>query len=139
MLNAILMKRAWVLVLVIVLSVLVTATTALAATKFIRARRGGVIRIAPRVLLIVPPRSLSRNTVISAYMYRTKDQIRFEFGPDGTTFARPAKLLISWRDIDDADDLTLYGEDGERVRTDVRRCGVVCYIEHFSLYYFRRR
>lgn len=139
MLNAILRKRAQVLSLILVLSVLLIVTSAFAATKFIKARSGGVVRIDRGVRLVIRPRALEEDTVISANMIQEQNRICFHFGPDDTEFLKPAELCVSWRAIDDVDDLTLYGEDNEEIKPEVKRWGVKYYIEHFSLYYFRRR
>ena len=91
MLNVILSKRAHILTLIIILSVLVIATTAFGVTKLIKAKDGGVIRIAPGVSLRVPAGALEKNTEISATM-RVRDRgVNFRFGPSGTTFDPPAR------------------------------------------------
>jgi hypothetical protein len=142
MLNTIPKKRARALALVLVLSVLQTAATALAATKYIEAGEGGTIDIAEGVELVIPAGALGEDTVISADMEWADDHIYFHFGPGGTEFGKPAELRITWQAIDDMGlaDLHLYSEDGEEIEYEIKKWGVVSYyIEHFSLYYYRRR
>jgi hypothetical protein len=136
-------RRAQVLAAILILAVLLTATTAFAATRFIKAKRGGTIRMDRGVWLVIRPGALEEDAVISADMYMTEDSISFEFGPSGTEFDRPAELRVTWQAIGgrDVEDVALYGEDGEEIEEEpeIRRWGVVWYIEHFSLYYYRRR
>jgi hypothetical protein len=140
MLNTILRKRAQVLAAILVLSVVLIATTAFAATEYIKAKRGGIVPVAPGVSLVIKPGALAEDTVISANMKVKRNHISFCFGPSGTVFSKPAELCISWQAIDDVEDLTLYGEDGEGIEpAKTTRWGVKYYIEHFSMYYFRRR
>ena len=143
MLKIIPRKRVYVFALILVLSVLLTAMTALAATRLIKAKTGGTINIAPGVNFIVLPDALEENTVISADMEETEDGIDFHFGPSGTTFDPPAELRITWQAIGgrDVEDITLYGEDGEEIEEEpeITPWGVIWYIEHFSIYYYRRR
>jgi hypothetical protein len=142
MLNTILWKRAKALSVVLVLSLLLTATLAFAATKLIKAKNGGTINIGPGVNFVIPPEALKVDTVISADMEWTDDYIYFHFGPSGTEFDTPAELRITWQAIDDMGlaDLRLYTENGEEIEYEIRKWGMVSYyIEHFSLYYYRRR
>ena len=141
MLNTILRKRAQVLALILVLSVLLTATAALAATKLIIAKKGGTVNIADGMELVIPPKALVEDTFISADVKHKRDRVIFSFGPDGTEFSKPAKLFISWQAVDDADveDLTLYGPDGLEIEPKIKGWGVEYGIDRFSLYYYRRR
>ena len=140
MLNTVLRKRVQVLLPVLVLSVLLVAATAFAATEYISAKRGGTVDVAPGVSLVIKPGALAEDTVISANMKVKRDRISFRFGPSGTEFSKPAVLCISWRAIDGVEDLTLFGEDGEEIEpAKTTGWGLKYYIEHFSIYYFRRR
>jgi hypothetical protein len=141
MLNTILGKRARVLALILVLSVLLTAATAFAATVFIRAKRGGRVNIAEGVELVIPPRALAEDTFISAYVRQRWDRVIFYFGPDGTEFSKPANLYISWQAVRRAgvEDFTLYGPGGLKIEPTVKGWGLKYEIDHFSLYYYRRR
>ena len=112
MLNTILRKKAQVLALSLVLLILLTATTAFAATKLIKAEQGGKINIDKGVKLVIPRRALAEDTVISADMIQKKRRVYFNFGPDGTSFLKPVELCISWKVMDGVKELTLYGEDG---------------------------
>jgi hypothetical protein len=140
MLNTILRKRAQVLALILVLSVLLIAATAFAAAEYISAKKGGTVDVAPGVSLVIKPGALEEDTAISANMKAKRDRISFQFGPSGTEFSKPAVLCISWEVIDGVEDLTLYGENSEEIGpTKITGWGVKYYIEHFSVYYFRRR
>ncbi len=139
MLNTILRKRAQLLVMILVISMLMIATTSFAATKLIKARTGGVLRIDNGVRLRIPPRALKEDTVISADILREEDRIVFDFTPDGLIFARPARLRIGWSVVMEMDDFIMRGPDGEKIWPRVRWWGLEYKIRHFSLYYFRRR
>jgi len=140
--NTILRKRAaQALTAILALSILLTATIALATTNLIRADKGGEIKIAKGVTFVVPSGALKEDTVISADMKWTKDYICFYFGPDGTSFAPPAQLRISWYTISKMDiaDPILYGENGEKIMPQIKNWRGAWPIPHFSVYYFRRR
>ena len=145
--SKILGKRTQVITLISVLSMLLIATTAFAVTKRIRARNGGVISPNPGILFKVPAGSLEANTRISVTMTETDTGINFQFGPSGTVFDPPAKLFMTWQAIygrandRNAEDIKLYNEDGEELDVSIEKTssGVVWYIPHFSIYYYRRR
>ena len=130
-----------ILPIVLVLSILLITTTALAATKLIKAKSGGVVKIADGVLLKIEKGSLQEDTLISAEMMWGDDYIGFEFGPDDTVFSEPAKLRIGLDVIDEMglDSLTLFGERGEKIKPDISKKYVEYRISHFSIYYYRRR
>ena len=139
MIRTVVRKNLIILPAVLVLSMLLT--TALAATKLIKAKSGGVVKIADGIRLKVEKGSLEEDTLISAELKYDDDYIAFEFGPDGTTFSEPAKLRIDL-DVADAMDLnglTLYGEDGEEIRPNMNKKYMEHEISHFSIYYYRRR
>jgi hypothetical protein len=144
MLRTIGKKRAQALALILILSVLLITMAALAATKSIKARRGGVISIDKGVCFRIRPGSLEGDTTISADMVVEEDSICFYFGPDGTTFDPPAEIIIAWPALGEfihlgVHDLTLYGGDGSETKPRMRMWGAKYPIEHFSVYYFRRR
>jgi len=141
MLHTFLRKRAHVITLIVVLSILLTAMTALAASKLIVAKKGGTIDLAPGVKLVIPPKALEEDTVISADMRVKKKRITYDFGPSGTVFSKPAELIISSKVFKKAhvDDLVLYGEDGETIEPIRKKKSLVYEINHFSAYYHRRR
>ena len=140
-------KRAQVIAAISVLSVFLIASTAFAVTKLIRATTGGIIAVARGVWFVVPPGSLQEDTPISVTARKTDDGVDFIFGPSGTTFRPSAKLCMTWQAIygsaavRDLEGIKLYDENGEKLeaRVEMRRCGVVWHIPHFSLYYYRRR
>jgi len=135
-------RRLHALALLTVLSVFL-ATAAFAASMLIKADEGGTIEMAEGVELVIAPKALEEDTVIHARVIMKKDRVCYSFGPDGTVFGKPAKLVVSQQVLSDAGvtDLTLYGEDGEEIKSKIsRKKGYVEYrIEHFSIYYHRRR
>lgn len=142
MLSTILRKRAQALAVILVLSVFLVATTVFAATKLIEAKKGGVVQIAQGVELVIRPNALEEDTVIAASMELQRKRVVFEFGPDGTKFRKPAHLSLSWAAMEalgDLESLTLYGEDGEEIEPKIKGWGMEYPIDHFSLYYHRRR
>jgi hypothetical protein len=147
MLNTILRKRAQALALILVLSVLLVAATAFAATEIIRAKRGGVVCVGPGVSLEIKPRGLEEDAIVSADMKVKRNRISFSFSAvalddgDDVELTKPAVLCVSQRVANDLEDLTLYGKNGEEIEpVRTTRHGAECYLlEHFSIYYFRRR
>jgi len=144
MLDTIVKKRAKVFAVILLLSVLLAAATALAASRFIDADKGGVIHIAWGISFKVPPNSLEEDTVISANMVIDRKRVCFDFGPDGTTFDPPAELIMTWPILTGlvrmgVCDLTLYGGDGSETEPIIGSSAVKYPIEHFSIYYFARR
>jgi len=128
--------------LLMILSVGLLVATAFSATQLVEAKKGGTIHIAPGVELKILPGALEVDTVISADIIREEDYIGYWFGPDGTTFAKPARLQVSLKvlnDVEDVDDFTLYGEYGEEITPRIKGKRLIYHIPHFSLYYFRRR
>ena len=141
MLHAALRKRAQVLALIIVLSIVLTAVTAFAASQLITAKKGGTIDIAPGVELVFLPKALEEDTVISANMRVGPQGIVYTLGPDGTVLLKPARLIVSREVIEDAevDDLVLYGENGEEIEPKENGKRLIYKLDHFSRYYHRRR
>ena len=143
--NTILRRRERSLLPILSVSVFLIAATALAATQLVTAKKGGEIDIAPGVVLKILPNALNEDTVISADIVRKGKRVCFEFQPSGVTFAKPALLGISWEAINESDifggldGLILYTEDGSAIEPKVTGQGVTYRIEHFSIYYFRRR
>ena len=130
-----------VLPVVLVLSILLIATTALAATKLMKAKSGGVVNIAVGIRLKVEKGSLEEDTYISAELTSDGGRVGFEFGPAGTVFSEPAKLRISQKAVEEMglEGLTLYGDRGQKIEPDVNPGYVEYEIPHFSIYYYRRR
>ncbi len=141
MLHFALRKRARVLASIIVLSIVLTAVTAFAASQLITAKKGGTIDIAPGVELIFLPNTLEEDTVIFASMSVEQNNIVYDFGPDGTVLSKPVRLVVSREVIEDAevDDLVLYGDDGEEVDPKKNKKRLIYKLDHFSRYYHRRR
>ena len=151
MLHKALRKRARVLAPIIVLSLVLVAVTAFAASQLITAKKGGTIDIAPGVELVFLPRTLEEDTVISASMSvdqydvdqdgMDENVIVYDFGPDGILLSKPVRLVILREVIEDAevDDLVLYGGDGEKITPKKNKKRLVYKLDHFSRYYHRRR
>jgi hypothetical protein len=136
---------------ILVLSVLLTTTIALAAAKqkFIRGNKGGTVTISRAVQLVVPPGAVDKNTYIQAEMVRTTERVIFKFRPEGLVFKEgiPAELQADLKAVSDAVDLKLYFAPDEAdpdnytevIYPDITDEKAVWRIEHFSIYYFRRR
>ena len=139
MLNKILRSKIQVLILILALSIFLTAAIALAVTKLIVAEEGGMVNISKGAVLLIRPGALEEDTVISANVVRKSEIVCFYFEPSGTEFQIPVELCLSWFFVGDAEELTLYGDDGEEIEPTIYSWGVRYYIEHFSLYYYRRR
>ena len=141
MLSTALRKRTQVLATTIILSVLMVAMAAFAASELITAKKGGIVELAPGVELVFRPGTLEEDTVISADMSVGRKRIKYDFGPDGTVFLKPAKFYVSWETFEGSrvDDYVLYGEDGEEIQPRVKKDCLIYDIEHFSIYYHRRR
>ena len=140
MLNTIPKKRAQVILPILFLLLLMTATSANAASKFIKADKGGVIRIDWWAYLKIEPDGLSQDTRVTADLEWTDDQINLQIEAPGATLCKPAKLMISWWAIYDfVDSFILYGDDGSEIKPFINWWGLNYYMSHFSLYYFRRR
>ena len=140
--HANLRKRLQGLVSVTILLLLLAAAVAFADKQLIEAEEGGVVNIASGADLVIPPKALKEDTIVSAYMEEGSELVTFTFGPDDLRFSKPAMLYISLSLIDalgNIDDLTLYGEDGKKLKPKLTQ-GILEYrIKHFSLYYYRRR
>ncbi len=141
MLHTFLRKKAHVLALIVVLSILLTTMTVFAASKLITAKKGGTIDMAPGVELVILPNALEEDTIVSADMRVKPKRIVYSFGPKGVVFSKSAKLIISLEVLDGAgvDDLVLYGENGEAIEPRRNKRSLVYEIDHFSAYYHRRR
>jgi len=139
MLNTILSKKERLSGLLLALSVSL-------ASKYVRKGRGGKVRLARGMQLVILPQAIltdRKGIVISTGAVQRRKYICLDLGPDGTTFAKdkPAELRATWKAISryNIDGLTLYGEDGKEIEGYETELGAVWYIPHFSLYYFRRR
>jgi hypothetical protein len=140
MLKAIPGKRAYILTLVFVLSAILIATV-YGDVKLITAKKGGTVRAERGAELVIPPRALAEDTVISAELDIQNDTIYLLFGPHGTEFNPSATFKVSWTLIKKygIDDYTAYGPGGEILVPELTKKGLEYEIQHFSLYYFRRR
>jgi len=143
MLVKILRKRAQLLSLALVLSLLLTtATTAFAETKLVKAKDGGTVKLGDGCELKIGKYALKEDIIMSAEKVVTTNYIDFSFGPDGTEFTTPARLKVSMpflKKVGWVDDFTLYGDNGEELQPDVYANHLEYNIHHFSIYYFRRR
>ena len=126
------------LALISVLSVFL-ADTAVATARLVRANTGSRIRVARGLCLIIPPGALKHDTIIWANMMRRQRLIRFDFGPDGTTFSKPIELKLSWWAIRSIDSFIMNGEHGLKIAPRISWLTLTYELWHFSIYYFRRR
>jgi len=113
-------------------------------SALISPKTGGYLCLSSAMWLYVPPKAFNTKTTISAHFEWYTDYIDFVFGPSPMSFAVPLKLFISWYDINQMGllfDPSLFYDDG--VGTPVYYTedafGITYYLEHFSIYYFRRR
>jgi hypothetical protein len=144
MLNLNFKRKMKLTIPIAILALFLIAVTAFAVEQLIIAEEGGVITITEGVYLIVPPEALDEDTMISAEASVKGKRVCFEFGPEGLTFNKPAKLGMTWDTVilllsNGVYDFMLYGEDGSQITPRITERGIVYNIEHFSLYYFRRR
>jgi len=160
MLRAIRPKKVWVLLIVFLLSaIFIAATPFIALAKKGKegkkydssvcadiGENGGKFKIADGVFFVVPEGSLDADTTICIRMKRTKKKIKFYCGPAGTVFNISATLEVSGKWLKGVKDLTLHLAKSEKDEKSVKQIqpesmkhGVQWPIDHFSLYYFRRR
>lgn len=134
-------RKVYLLILILVLSVFLTAMEASAARKRIT-KDGGSIEIAPGVTLVIPEGAIEGKPVsISAKMYWRRDTIEFDFGPSPMSFIVRLRLRIDWEVIEsmNLDDFILYSPNGNLLPSEEKALALVWKIKHFSLYYCRRR
>jgi len=151
MFNTFLRNRARTLTTVLILSILLTAATAFAATEFIKARKGGIVDIASGVKLEIVRRGLAADAYVSGEMYEEKGKGKkigkdiyfgFEARDDegyDVELTKPALLYVSQELLKGLKDTTLYGENGEEIVPEKSGKKFVYGLDHFSLYYYRRR
>ena len=100
------------------------AEKSITKTRRIRARTGGTIAILNRSTLasfLVPRGSLEKDTKISMSVTGQGMGMYVEFGPDGTTFDPPARLIVTFpaEDVDpDAIVSYLISDDGSKEKVD---------------------
>lgn len=114
-------------------------------TRFIRARWGGILVVSngrTSASFYVPRRSLAKDETLSMAVSGQGLGTVIEFGPSGTTFQPPAKLVLTFpADGIDPDDIvaSLSGDDGTikvNQKVTVRGNWIVIQAEipHFSIY-----
>jgi len=109
----------------------------------IKAKTGGVVCLGPTMGLYVPKYTFKEDTIVSAsFAYNQMcDTIEFDFGPSPASFSNPLELFVSWSDLAYfglLKDPTLY-YNGFPVSCSESDWGITYYLDHFSIYYFRRR
>lgn len=144
MFNTFLRNRARTLTTVLILSILLTAATVLAAVEFIAAAEGGSVNIAKGVELVIVPNGLAKDANVLGEMYEDEDgNISFIFDAynkkSPVKLTKPAQLYVSQNIIKGLKDTTLYGEDNEEIVPEKTNQGLKYSLNHFSLYYYRRR
>jgi len=110
------------------------------------------ITVTSKTKIIIPQDALTNNVRISADITSDKvSRVDFHFEPHGTVFAKPVEIELSWAMLQDGtlkpQDLILYyyDESVEDWVEETTACWkrqdkvAVIYVNHFSLYYFRRR
>ena len=148
---AFLQKRSTqILAITLTLSLLlVTTMTVLAAIGQapIKADKGGTIIIDDDTRLIIPAGALEKNTLIRIKMVSNNNKLTFAFTPKGLQFKKPVQLQKSKASMNDAEGFTLYfapDEDkldnySETIHPDIDSKNVKWNLNHFSIYYYRRR
>jgi hypothetical protein len=143
MLKVMIGKRLQILFLMMILTTFMIVSSAFAVTQFIDKDKGGIVTIDNGISLTIIPKSLNKDTLISATVANEGNRLYLYFGPDDTVFAKnkPAILFITNNAINryNLDDLVLHGENGEILRSYDTNWGRAWLIPHFSLYYFVRR
>ncbi len=125
---------------------------AFAATKWI-GKDGGIVNIRNGVELIIPPKALEEKIKIYAHMSSRqiidekglgRKLLVFTFEPSGTKFNTPAELHIDKKffEEENPDDIVIC--ESTRGEAETPYIGdnddeFIIYIDHFSLYYHRRR
>lgn len=145
MFNTFLKNRARTLTTILILSILLTAATVFAAIEFITVAEGGSVSIAKGVELVIVPGGLAKDASVLGEMYEDEDgNISFVFAANSANgravaLTKPAQLYVSRSIIKGLKDTTLYGEYGEEIVPEKTNQGLKYSLDHFSLYYYRRR
>lgn len=144
MFDTFLRNRARTLTTVLILSILMTAATVLAAVEFITAAAGGSVSVAKGVELVIVPDGLAKDANVLGEMYTDEDgNISFIFDAynknNSIKLTKPAQLYVSRNLVKGLKDLTLYGENDEEIVPEKTNRGLKYSLDHFSLYYYRRR
>lgn len=134
-------------VLILLISLVAAIALAAVASGYIKAGKGGTIVIEEGIQLVVPPGALSEDTNIKVKMVRNTNKTTFDFSPEGLVFRKPVELRATYAAISDAASFNLYFAPDPsnpdyytEVITPVEYdWGVTWYLNHFSLYYYRRR
>jgi len=150
MMNTILKKKAIqasATMLVFLLLVIVTIAIAAQGEGYIIAKEGGTVIIDNDTQLVIPKNALKEDTLITAKVVYNKNKVKFEFEPEGLVFKKGVYLQKSLDAMGDADGFTLYYAPDpndldnytEEIEPDVSEDNVTWSLEHFSIYYHRRR
>jgi len=113
---------------------------------------GGYIHVNKDIYFVVPAGALKDDVKIGVRMKRDKKdrKTKFYFSPEGLEFSIPAAIQAYWKSIDDAEeenpglqyavevDKVIY-KVGSEIKPEIEAWGVTWKIDHFSLYYYRRR
>lgn len=128
--------------------VMIAVAFAIIVEQPIKANEGGTIDIVAGIKFIVPPGALERDTTIRVKMVQNRNKTMFKFGPAGLKFKKAVKLQATTGAINDAAEFNLYyAPNNERpdnyteVITPERTSdGTIQWsLNHFSIYYYRRR
>ena len=147
MFNTFLKNRARTLTSILILSILLTAATVFAALESIEADKGGVIEVSEGVRLVISPGGLAADAEVLGVMNTDEDGnisftfLAYEEGDPEASIAleKPALLYVSQDVVGNAGKAKLYGENGEVIKPERSDGGLIYSLDHFSLYYYRRR
>lgn len=151
MLSVILKKRvAQAFAGILVMLLLVIVTIAFADNKgegYIIAKDGGTIVIDDDTCLVISKNALEHDTFITAKVVYSPGKTLFYFEPEGLVFNKRVYLQKSKASMKDAGGRTLYYAPDEsnpdnyteEIKPKMGGDSVKWFLEHFSLYYHRRR
>lgn len=146
MFNTFLKNRARTLTTILILSILLTAATVFAAIEFITVAEGGSVSIAKGVELVIVPNGLADDANVLGEMYEDEDgNLSFVFMAykntpnNSVALTKPALLYVSRSVIKGLKDTILYGDNGEEIVPEKSGNELKYSLDHFSLYYYRRR
>jgi hypothetical protein len=113
----------------------------------VKAKNGAIIYIDSDTRLIVPPGAMDKDVAIKVKLSQSKKNVKFKFEPEGIKFRVPIYLQKSRESMEDAESCILYYAPDEKnieryteqIKPKVKGDNIVWELEHFSLYYYRRR
>lgn len=111
------------------------------ARKLIRADVGGNINLKDGVHLRIPAGALDEDVNIETSKTISDRKASITLKPDGIQFATPVELEVSLKFLDSIEgvDRDLIGPDEEPIPGLLSGNKLLYLLDHFSIYYYRRR